>query len=305
MRRNTHGAGRGFTLIELLVVVAIIAMLISILLPALRDAREQGKLAVCLSNLRSLMTATVLYFQDYNDSFPYMVSGDPNGGRQAAVCSWYYGGRTSDLYWRDEDEFKPLLFLPVTQRPMNEYLLGGDVENDVWRGNEIQEYTEVPVLRCPSDWKSHQRFWAREEQAEISSYEDIGTSYHCNLHALMDTNVDPWERGGAGWYKLGRQLVRDTLGGQVSTLTFFLEDPMDFAIGEDSQAARLIQLAGNHRRFSYHACGYLDGHADYGLRDTRRWCGPGWQSINMNWVRRIGIPRPPIYYKHPRKNCDP
>ena len=51
----------GFTLIELLVVVAIIALLITILLPSLKEAREQGKRALCLSNLRSIAQGTAAY----------------------------------------------------------------------------------------------------------------------------------------------------------------------------------------------------------------------------------------------------
>lgn len=58
---------RGFTLIELLVVIAIIALLMAIMIPALERAREQGMRAVCLSNVKQLGVAWVLY-AEYNDS---------------------------------------------------------------------------------------------------------------------------------------------------------------------------------------------------------------------------------------------
>jgi prepilin-type N-terminal cleavage/methylation domain-containing protein len=50
---------KGFTLIELLVVVAIIALLIAILLPSLSRAREQARIAKCLSNLKSMGPAVL------------------------------------------------------------------------------------------------------------------------------------------------------------------------------------------------------------------------------------------------------
>ncbi|QOJ01524.1 MAG: prepilin-type N-terminal cleavage/methylation domain-containing protein [Phycisphaeraceae bacterium] len=60
----------GFTLIELLVVIAIIALLIGILLPSLGKAREAGRSAKCLSNIRQFGQATLLYAQDYKDTVP-------------------------------------------------------------------------------------------------------------------------------------------------------------------------------------------------------------------------------------------
>ena len=58
---------KAFTLIELLVVIAIIALLMAILLPILHRAREQGARAACLSNLRQLTLAWLLYAED-NDN---------------------------------------------------------------------------------------------------------------------------------------------------------------------------------------------------------------------------------------------
>ncbi len=60
LRKESLGL-TGFTLIELLVVVAIIALLMAILIPALQTAREQGKRAVCLSNLKQLTLAWIMY----------------------------------------------------------------------------------------------------------------------------------------------------------------------------------------------------------------------------------------------------
>src|SRR5215469_5171253 len=60
----------GFTLIELLVVIAIIAILAAILFPVFAQAREKARSAACLSNLKQIGTATTMYAQDYDETFP-------------------------------------------------------------------------------------------------------------------------------------------------------------------------------------------------------------------------------------------
>src|SRR5947209_5303274 len=66
VRSRGWNAATGFTLIELLVVIAIIAILAAILLPVLGAAKEKGRQAACISNLRQVATASRLYMDDYN-----------------------------------------------------------------------------------------------------------------------------------------------------------------------------------------------------------------------------------------------
>ena len=67
---------RAFTLVELLVVVAIIALLIGVLLPALSAARESSISTACGSNLRQLGAGMAMYWGDFKDQMPQM-RGDP------------------------------------------------------------------------------------------------------------------------------------------------------------------------------------------------------------------------------------
>lgn len=87
-----------FTLIELLVVIAIIAILAAILFPVFAQAREKARQASCLSNLKQIGTASLMYFQDYDERHfvrEYTISGDPiynyqvwNAKRRIAGSTW-------------------------------------------------------------------------------------------------------------------------------------------------------------------------------------------------------------------------
>jgi len=83
VRRFRHPA---FTLIELLVVIAILAILAGLLFPVFAQARERARMTACISNMRQLGSAMMMYVQDYDETFPYIRLHGIGACQKGAHC---------------------------------------------------------------------------------------------------------------------------------------------------------------------------------------------------------------------------
>ena len=198
---------QGFTLIELLVVVAIIALLISILIPSLAGAKEQAKRAYCLSNMSNIGKAFATYSSqdDKDHSFPVQrvfADGQPlNTSENLYVAWWTWGGRDGVVKWAifpgaggnrfvrrydeqgvEETANGRFTFMDAVNRPINSIVYPKLTGNDRFK---------LPLFECPSDigYPDHPLIDDIGDTAKrIRLYDGTGNSYRGSFYSYLTVN---------------------------------------------------------------------------------------------------------------------
>ena len=153
---------KAFTLIELLVVISIIAVLMSILMPALGKVKEMGKRAVCLSNQHQLALSWTLYAAENDDKIVNSntcgVKENPAGSGQYEWVLTSHPGEPTWVGWADQTPW-----LPIQEATTSESAFGQTIEEqhmEIEHGLLFPYSANLEIYKCPTGRRGNERTYA-------------------------------------------------------------------------------------------------------------------------------------------------
>ena len=285
MRR--YRSNRGFTLIELLVVVAIIALLISILLPSLQGARDQGKRAKCLANMKSVAQGSVAYSSEdrrelvaplqkmqvsteHTQGFTGAYSRPDGSGYGPAEIAvrlanpTAFGGRTPQVGLTDNGGAVCRVMMDPQEysggserwlaktRPLNKYVMGS---------NEDSDSKNMAMYQCPADggYPDHPFIGdCPKSLAEVPTYDFLGNSYRINVAGYYFPGGGGGSNGSFSVGVLGKSYSKLTDTGKLAMYCEPIFYNASRVLGTIQNAPPMV---GWHKAVMKDNVGYADGSA--------------------------------------------